>query len=133
MSSKRCVCAVCTRLLFFSFSKPQIDERERERLAKEQADLAARAVVGRLPNQTARLSMQKMSLVRGTNVLPPVGELQSSGNGSSAQTGGNTAFFNNLMSDKSKPVKSDVLDVNLNDPALEEKYKFLKTFVYSKN
>ncbi len=37
------------------------------------------------------------------------------------------AFFNNLMSDKSKPVKSDVLDVNLNDPALEEKYKFLKT------
>ena len=99
MSSKRCVCAVCTRLLFFSFSKPQIDERERERLAKEQADLAARAVVGRLPNQTARLSMQKMSLVRGTNVLPPVGELQSSGNGSSAQTGGNTAFFNNLMAE----------------------------------
>jgi len=37
------------------------------------------------------------------------------------------AFFNNLMSEKSKPEKSDQLSVNFQDSVLEEKYLRLRT------
>ena len=37
------------------------------------------------------------------------------------------AFFNNLMSEKSKPQKSDQLSVNFQDSVLEEKYLTLRT------